>query len=568
MRSPRTNRIAIAIGVTVGLALFAWLIGLRPPEEASDRESTHAAKTGEGAATTVPDAGGDGSDPQRRSLAPPSDAPRPERPQATAPEFAIRGPVRDESGNPVRGCRVTLRDAASDPRLAPEFGSSGFGFYFLPLTRAGSFRIRCEADGFLTKEAPVEVSESTPQPTVDFTLAAAIRIAIRFVTPSGERITAMGIPGFTRGSLAAVATRDRPGATVSREELRGESDGVAGILQRFGRSRVHRARDLPVADPPRDDSDSRDDPTHDCVLELHEKPPVYVSAVLGNVVLASESLAASVEALDLVVDLDRARTRLASLTVRILDAETGVPMAGVPVRTGPIGKALDVFGSACTSEAGVAVIAGLVQGLHAVYVNERDDDHEHWKGRVTLEPGSTLDLGTLLLTRSASVSGEVLGEDGTPIRSFDLGVLRHIDRQSAFAFGIDWAGPSKGLHGELSVSGLGRGRHRLVVSNEAWALSDTVVDTSQGSVEDVRIVLKKGTLVRLVAANGRDRSLSAGIARDDGLDLTRVDLRTGMRTIRLVPGQYLAHLYDEMQGLLATTPFFVGDAAIDVSFGP
>jgi hypothetical protein len=65
------------MGLALGLALFAWLLGLRPGDDGTGERSTLASGASETEASPSPDASVEGTDPQRRSLGAEPGAPKP-----------------------------------------------------------------------------------------------------------------------------------------------------------------------------------------------------------------------------------------------------------------------------------------------------------------------------------------------------------------------------------------------------------------------------------------------------------------------------------------------------------
>ena len=72
----------------------------------------------------------------------------------------------------------------------------------------------------------------------------------------------------------------------------------------------------------------------------------------------------------------------------------------------------------------------------------------------------------------------------------------------------------------------------------------------------------------MVVRGEDDWKWHARIARQDGIEFAFVGLRADASTVRLLPGEYLAHLLHEDRGLVASKRFTVGDAPVTVELKP
>ncbi|MFO0981456.1 MAG: hypothetical protein U1E76_06825 [Planctomycetota bacterium] len=545
--------------LATGLALAWWALDAgdadgRAPAPLASAEATAPARapSGDGPAASRPaiaPAAARDQAPERLAI-----ADLPDLPTEPVP-FRVWGEVVDASGAGVDQFTVTLRDPAADRfSSAPVAQSKAQRSYSLLAGRLGSFRLQCDAAGFLSQDVGVELTDDARHAHVAFQLASAPEVRVRFLTSSGERLLASSPAGFPAAELAAVATRFSPRARVTQGELCGQSENAAPALLRFDRSTDLAARRTWRA------------AAEDCVLELNELPPVYVSAVIGDTVIATEPMPAFVEAIDLRIDPLRFAERLATVTLRVLDADSSLPITDLLVTSTPPGSEAEVILRAPVGADGVAMLTHLVPGRHLVQV--RASGHEHWRGGVRVGAGERLDLGTLLLGKAVEVSGAVVGSNGQPINHFIVGVIAHVDR-SGVTPSLEWQSAVSRQAGAFTVPYLGRGVHDLVVSSPPWALTVSRVDTTLGPVRDLRIALVPGMEVTFRLTSAPLSSASVGVAEPGGSDFVSFDARRGAARhhVQLAPGDYLAHLYDQEGGLLFTTPFRVRDAALAVDLG-
>lgn len=300
---------------------------------------------------------------------------------------------------------------------------------------------------------------------------------------------------------------------------------------------------------------------YDGVLELREPPPVYVSAVLRHVVLATEFVPEPVEEVTLIVPVRSVRARLARLRLRVCDASSGAPVVKA---TAELNDRQSGGGGVPVGEDGGVVFEDQRPGFLELVVRAADYELLHqW---VRLEPGGDHDLGDVPLHPATSISGVVVGPDGRPLEC-RLG-LADLDRRTIPApLDYGW-GAQSDSDGSFRVSNLGRGRYLIYPNGGEWARVPTVVDTIGGSVEGVRIALIGGTLLRL--------SLDPTI---QGSVLTVADARgipvgawtlSGTRSevsLRLAPGTYSWTLSGE-QGGGRTESFRVGTYPTGVSVTP
>lgn len=133
--------------------------------------------------------------------------------------------------------------------------------------------------------------------------------------------------------------------------------------------------------------------------------------------------------------------------------------------------------SAETNEDGEALVEALSPGPHAVELRKAG----YWNAsvRVTLEPGLTTPLVLQLRPRSESTAGNLLLETNVS------GALVTLDGEE-----IGETGPT----GQLFVSGLAPGQHRVVAQKEGYeTISRTVTVEETGLDQTTRLQLAEGT---------------------------------------------------------------------------
>ena len=274
----------------------------------------------------------------------------------------------------------------------------------------------------------------------DFTLQNAE--GRRVTTPDGRNLLDVlketGAPRGTR-LLVPIATRAIPGRRF--EEVAGSLNGRFGV----GRFEDHGPRVEMAA------------PGSLGVLLLDCDLPVCVSLVHGQAVLQTRRVVTSEDEVTFVVSPEELLADLATLRVRVIDAESGLAIARARVTLG---------GGACfdpgvaTDPEGIATIERREPGRFDLKVAA--SGYELFRRPVDALPGELTDLGTVALEKEATVDGHVVDLEDHPVAaSFSLGFVDPEDH-SIHWFREEFT--SSGA-GHLEIHGLGRKDYLLRTNN-------------------------------------------------------------------------------------------------------
>jgi hypothetical protein len=299
-------------------------------------------------------------------------------------------------------------------------------------------------------------------------------------------------------------------------------------------------------------------------LDVIGEFPLHVSLVSSGRVLHTELLAAPTKELRLPLDWSEVRALLASVRFKLVDAQTGQPLAASMIEImdtnagilSAAGGALpfDFDGGYLRTRvpAGERKLCVAVAGYESI-------DHA-----LLLPPGETADLGTLALGRVRHGHGRVVDEAGRPVKA----TVQRVDAVRARAkfplHGLQYLGTTEDGHFDFDV---GSGAIELRVADPEFAATAVELDPARVPIDDVEIVLSSGTPVTI-------RLLPSDVAREtivvedsDGRTVVSKTLRFGPLRTRLRRGAYVAAaiLHGER---IAETDFEVADVPLEVELKP
>ncbi len=435
----------------------------------------------------------------------------------------VFGAVESASGEPVTEASIALWNDEGEQKSATVARDSWSVVGLLP----GAWHIRATARSCYPLRDELTLASSSAETRRDLTLQKALALRIRFVDPEGKAVVGTASrtdPILT--SLGAVATREHPGLRLLGAETNIPSGGDSG--QYLTRRPSGSVEGLP----------------DDCagLLVLTEPPPVFVSAVLGNLVLESRLVDGTGEEIAFTVDLEGLKSNLSTLTLRLVDAETGAPLEGSVTPRFRNGGVPGVR----TGADGVVRVENLVPGLRWLDISARD--HQRADRIVRLEPGQMLDLGELRLARERTVKGRVVDEEGRPVTvgfnflSSDL-VRGPLDLERF----VGWPGGES-----FQLPGLGSGEPLLLMRAQDFAVNPLLIETDeQGSLT---ALARRGTPVLLKHTRQLQRGLHYAIADSAGRPFWLCGVYSEVPIkLRLVPGSYqLLEGQDEVFTLVRT----------------
>jgi hypothetical protein len=548
--------IALAIAVLAVIAIGVFAIGKRNPVTSSAQPASDDASTSERATSPT-----EGAPELASNRAPVLAAdPRGNPPsQVFAAVDAAHAPIRlfgsvETPTSAVSQARPWVRLTDRDGVWVP-IGTED-GVYALGGLSPGEYALEAGARGMLSVRRTITLRTSEPEHREDFRLEAAWIVRVRVRTPDGEdlaeRLTKDQFLPTIR--IAVIATTDSPGERLPT------SAGLDSGFPLIGRFDVF--------------ADSAEKTANQ--LEIDGDPPVWVSAVLRDVVLASTRVDSRIDTLDLVVDPLRVRNSLSGLTLVVVNDETNAP-------------AVDAFVSLSTADStesgvhpdaqGRVTFEGRASGLYSVDVLEPGYGSLPLPAR--LEPGRITDLGTIRLQRGVEIHGRCVDESGAEQRVIP-GVIPAAELEGPDATNTVYTGRADPKRGGFVIRGLPAGRYAVwmepagdpsaVPTGEStgtqWLIVPTVVDTRHGPVANLVLVVHQATVLVLRPTSDAVDGIEFDVRTVEGFQ-TRSGAFTGAtpQRVELPPAEYRLRL-SRARKLLREIPFTLGSEQLAIDVDP
>lgn len=431
--------------------------------------------------------------------------------------YQVRGSVRLSNEKSPR-MLVHLRMVDERGNVArPEWAQSAF--YFGPGLHAGAWTLSVAASPEVRElHVPIELNPEAPVQRRELVLLRPREIAVRFVTPEGRDLLEVLAREKLGISLLPIVTLALPGAEID----------VDALPRRFGE--VHSAWRGPGGAPGPPDSDNL--ACTGIFYVLHELP-VFLSVVSGTAVLATRTIYEGTSLVEFVIAPALIRSVLSSADLRVVDSETGRPLAGAQVALGGSSTVTDPGGEA-RFERQVCGWRNLVIGLQGYGTS---------RSRIRLVPGSSLHLGVLRLQPAMTICGRVVDREDRPAEA-QLMAIRVADPE-ANGGQVVWSGSLLGStaassadDGSFVFSDLSPGRYALRASGRG-AMSETVIaDTAGGPKDGVTLRLRPCGGVELRVPSFVRESYDVSVFDSKSVLVAR---REGVRatgSILLPPGAY------------------------------
>jgi len=479
------------------------------------------------------------------------DTPPDDFPPGPAPEISLAGRLLNPSGNPVERGWVSARNEAND-RLS---GSVTESSYTILGITPGRWTLDFGADGFAREKEEVEIPAAPLFQTRDLVLRQpTIMIAVSMKTLDGEPLleAIREKVGVTRNFTTHRKIRDvqviastTPFPSALPEGTRPDRASDAGNYRpgSWGRS----AGTLTITKP----------------------LPVYVGIHAEGRVLGTQVLDSPVSELTLVCDPSEilGLFELGEITVRlrVVDSETREllrPEAAVLVS--PFIFLSDVKAPTRIDADGSVVLTWDQPGEARLLV--RCEGYTPLDRRITIPAGPVADLGEIPMEPLSGITGTVVDEDGRPVSC--RVIVRRLDGETSVEDSASWRFLRSDAEGRFEAA-VGRGRYEVRVPGPGWIPSRTVVDTTEGSVRDLRIVVRSGVEVVLEWKGDEAREAELRIVGEAGEEILAQDtyLYTGTFRMRLAPGAYTAELTTP-DGATRLVPFVVATEPRKVDLTP
>ncbi len=462
------------------------------------------------------------------------------RTAGTDPDFGVLayGRVTDEEGTPVADAPVVFEDGQAHLFRATARPDGGWALHGLA---PGPHELRVTKAGFLPLTLEVDVPAERGWRR-DVRLERALSLPVRFEDADGE---ALEMGRFDRDKLArllgVVATREAPGARIPGVRGRVASHSKAGRF--LSRAEGQAPSDL--------------GPRHQGLLRLTAAPPLWVSAVLRDVVLETRSISGSEGELVFVIEEAALEAIRGEVRVRVVGRDGGQPItAGVKLEH-PAGG----VHTKARIDGGSLVFEKVPPGsMDLVYWGP---EGERLERSVDVPPGGVVDLGTIVLGRPQSFRVRIVDEAGAPLAE-DVGlsaarpelVSGPGDLNQRWGIRVSAQGVAEIRHlaaGPTLLRAGGRGGRALVAR---------MVDTSRET--NVELVVPRGTPV--VLRRGRKARPGVVYVLEDARGLMLSGGTRFARDLFLQPGRYVLRAIDGPTEI-ERVEFTVGQERLVVRYG-
>jgi hypothetical protein len=370
-----------------------------------------------------------------------------------------------------------------------------------------------------------------------------VEVRYSLVTPSGERLLdevyrrleQAGDHHLWRSmrELAVIGTVDPPGAFLP-EGVRPARAGNAGFdsnfpMRNFGKITI--TKDLPV----------------------------FVSMVCEGVIYGTTELVEPIERLEIVVDpeemLGRFRGKEIAVRLRAVDATTGEELS--PESASLLGTNVFSTGNRPAQYDSDGAILFKLSKTGPYKLELVVAGYEPYRCEVTIPDEPVVDLGSIRLERGTVVRGVAVDEADRPIQCAFV-----LERDDPYDLGAPIRQyMSTDENGEFAVE-CGPSTYRLRFSDEGWAPQTIQIEASRDSQESLRVVLKRGTAVKIVSNTSGRRLV---IRNESGEPVMERYLSQGKAsTFRLLPGSYRLEMM-EKDDIVDMMPFVVGGDPMELT---
>jgi hypothetical protein len=479
----------------------------------------------------------------------PDESPTP--PAQASDPIQVTGVVTDSKGKSA----AAQEEIVSLTSASGEHQSTGIegGTYAFGGLEPGQYVLGCSIRGFDDAERRITLRTEEPLHREDFILSRAWMITVRILTPEGEdlrtRLQEEALAPLLQ--LSVLSTVGPPG------------DNLPPVFS-LDRARDGVSRSITSWNP----GEERDDR-----IQVLTDPPIYISIVVRDHILATQRVEDRVEEVTFTIELQRLRDLLAGFTARLMDGETGEPAANGWVT---LFTSQSVENAAHTDTQGIVRYADCVPGLYEV--------HFHMIGRapetrtVDLQPGRVSDLGTITLRKGVAIRGRCIDEEGHP-RKVAATLLPIAEGASAdgirpnfsYAVNVD----ERGL---FSITNVPAGRYLIQIPSPrasmpgkaelSWAAAPIPINTLDGPVENVVIVVRRPVAVILRPISSEVAGIRYDAMTTEGLSCCDGEfMGSGPERLDLAPGTYTLRLMRTHE-IVRDIPFVVGSNPVTIDVLP
>lgn len=274
-----------------------------------------------------------------------------------------------------------------------------------------------------------------------------------------------------------------------------------------------------------------------------------IALCTGSEVLAGAEILPDTHEVEIVVPLEVIARVHTEIRARVLDAETGSPLAGARAT---IVNPRSLFTRNFAADAnGHLRFEEEDRWQHWVLVSAEGYGTQEFDVTLAVEPklvrgahpggggtwraSSAIDLGAVSLRRAATISGTLSG-----VRSGEINIvtipLDRFERARELRRSMFFVRPNK--EGSFAIDGLDRGRYLLRLDSATCTSRPLVLDTTAGSIEGVLVHAESGSIVTFEVGRQRDETLLR-VVDERELPVQEVYVEeSGEAKVRLVPGEY------------------------------
>ena len=477
---------------------------------------------------------------QRRGLfGPPSATPAadPVNVVKETPGIVLSGTVKDRAGAPIAGGTITASSGAGRPLWTT---TSSAGSFALAGLSPGQLDVTAKADACGEATQSAELSNEVPLRRLDFVLDRATRVKVTFTDLDGAPLETQLMKSRSPiriSGIGVVATRDDPGRLLPAKEL---------VVSRW----------QPGYPSPGEPDAGK--------LDVLSPFPVFVSAVVGQRVVATRKLDTPLEEIEFAIDPQRLVPAETSLRFRLVDARSAEPIETAFVAVTELSSMRSGQPRKLPPSAGgVWTLDHLAPGRQLLCVNLATQANLNFV--VELTEGQVNDLGDLQVLRDVELEGVAVDELGNPSSEPLRLVPQGVDGEPQFDGGSFRIEPDRDGRFKFRAC---TPSLRLQPSSRDFAVDPLIFDARLVPADGLRYVVKHGIVVTLRAKLDGGATRRVRLRRSDGVLLRDVTLRgSAPEQIHLVPGSYRAVLDGEGASAPTEKGFTVADAPVDVELG-
>lgn len=434
----------------------------------------------------------------------------------------VTGSIRSSDGTPIEGASVYFsrdRDYRSGDGALP-------GVYAAAGLSPGEWKVTCRAEGFGNFESTCNLDARAFQ-QFDIELRPSYVVRVKLVDADGNSI----VP-----ELAKKVRFGLPYVVATEAPLAGDLPPTLQTrLIRFGLGEWRGLYDAgQEADPKLREQGYCGE------LRMDRPPPAFAALLVRTTLLQSQRIEPGQQELVFTMALDDVLAKLGTVKLRLVDAASGEPIAGVVVR---ISTAQGGGSGGKTGEDGRATLTAVLPGLGTLGLMP-SKERESLTRYVRVPAGGTVDLGDIALTETIKVTGLVVDASGKPVNGASV-QWTELDCRSFPQPLFDRRSTSADADGKFQLWGCGRHRYVVFARNQDGGFGYATVDAS-AAVTPFTIALASRTAVALHANFGMTVGYLVTALDADHSPVAVATLGTEYRpdSMPLLPGTYTIEITD------------------------